>query len=90
MLFARALCDVFRESFLMLWARVFSDFVCIVCSLQKFYAIKLHVVAICEGFEVIVMLLIISDCYVQGLQLISVAFVAICKGFKQLHSLLMV
>ena len=90
MLFARALCDVFRESFLMLWARVFSDFIRIVCYLQGFYAIKLHLVAIRKGFKVIVMLLIISDCYVQGFQMISIALVTICKGFKQLHLCLMV
>ena len=68
----------------------FSDFIRIVCYLQGFYAIKLHVVAIRKGFKVIVMLLIISDCYVQGFQMISIALVAICKGFKQLHSFLMV
>ena len=68
----------------------FSDFIRIVCYLQGFYTIKLHVVAIRKALKVIVMLLIISDCYVQGFQMISIALVAICKGFKQLHSFLMV
>jgi len=68
----------------------FSDLIRIICYLQGFYMIKLHVVAIRKGFKVIVMLLIISDCYVQGFQMISIALFAICKGFKQLHSFLMV
>ena len=61
MLSAKIVCSVFRDSFLMLWARVFSDFTRIVCYLHlfaRFYAMKLHVVAIRKGFKVIVMLLL--------------------------------